>query len=292
MNASNALFGVEGSAVRLLYRLSGARPSSAPYLSGDGFRALCRLSYEGSSRSIFQSASANEGELIFVEAWHLEEFLNGPAREIARPFSVISHNGDRNIDGTFLPLLPPTLRRLFAQNALLRDPRIVPLPIGLENRRLHCNGIVGDFERISRIKRVKKPRILTAFTPATNPSVRLTAMKHLASSPANDSVSRINSRSYRELAAGYMFIASPPGNGEDCHRTWEALYMRSVPVVMRSPLTMAFKARGMPLLLVDSYEELCSWDEAKAARTYEELSPGFDSPSIWFDYWKEVVDRR
>lgn len=292
MNAANALFDLEGGAVRVFYKLNGGRPASTPYLSGDGFRSLCRVFYEGKDRARFQNASVHSGEAVFVEAWHLEEFLKGPAREIACPFSVISHNGDRNIDSTYLQLLPPKLIRLFAQNVLVRDDRVVALPIGLENRRLHCNGIVRDFEVLRRRKPAKKPRILTAFTADTNRSLRLAAMKHLANCPINDTVPRMNSRSYRELAASYMFIASPPGNGEDCHRTWEALYMRSVPVVVRSPLMEAFEARGMPLLLVDSFEELCGWNEAKAEKTYKDLCAGFDSPSIWFDYWQQVIRGR
>ena len=70
-----------------------------------------------------------------------------------------------------------------------------------------------------------------------------------------------------------MFIASPPGNGEDCHRTWEALYMRSVPVVVRSSLMETLNAKGMPLLLVDSYEELCCWDEAKRRESTKNYFP-------------------
>ena len=191
MNAANALFDLQGGAVRLLYRLSGARPASSPYLSGDGFRSLCRLYYEGDNRHLFQTAWLHAGEAIFVEAWHLEEFLKGPARRIPCPFSIISHNGDRNIDESFMPLLPPKLVRLFAQNVLVRDHRIIALPIGLENRRLHCNGIVRDFRAIRRRQPGKRPRVLSAFTVGTNPLIRKQAMAHLARSRVNDTIPRM-----------------------------------------------------------------------------------------------------
>ena len=31
--------------------------------------------------------------------------------------------------------------------------------------------------------------------------------------------------------AHFAFVASPSGNGLDCHRTWEALLLRSIPIV-------------------------------------------------------------
>jgi hypothetical protein len=31
-----------------------------------------------------------------------------------------------------------------------------------------------------------------------------------------------------------MYVLSPPGNGIDCHRTWEALFLGSIPIVKKS----------------------------------------------------------
>jgi hypothetical protein len=100
-----------------------------------------------------------------------------------------------------------------------------------------------------------------------------------------DSFTWTFSRAYRKLAAQYRFIASPPGNGEDCHRTWEALYLRSVPIVIRSPMTEQFHALGLPLWLVDSYDELRGLQESDLEAKYEDLKAGFEHPALWMDYW-------
>ena len=37
-----------------------------------------------------------------------------------------------------------------------------------------------------------------------------------------------------ETTAQYAFVASPPGNGFDCHRTWEALVLGCIVIVQNS----------------------------------------------------------
>jgi len=285
----NLPFKLESELYRSCYRLSGRKPLSAPYLSGDGFRSLCSHFYEGESRELFDPLAVRPGELVFCEAWLLREFLGGPAREIACPFSAISHNGDPNLDSAILPLLPSRLHRLFSQNALVRDERVVPLPIGLENRRLHYNGVTRDFDALRRRRIEKRPRILSAFTVGTNAAVRSRALEELSAGPFHDRVERMNSRAYRNVAADYMFIASPPGNGVDCHRTWEAMYLRSVPIVLRSSLTERFAELGLPLLLVDSYAEVSRLDEEALRSAYEKLAPAFASETLWFGYWERTI---
>jgi hypothetical protein len=289
MNVNNWAFSIEVESARLLYKALGSRPSSAPYLSGDGFRSLCGRFYEGEGRFSFDAAKVKAGDRVFCESWHLREFLQGPGKEIHGPCSVISHNGDMNIDRAIAEMLPFGVSRLFAQNVTVGDPRISPLPIGLENRRLHCNGIPRDFDFLRKKPAAKMPRILSAFSVGTNVSARGPAAEQLAACAVCDSLPRTNSRAYRSLASRYMFIASPPGNGIDCHRTWEAMYLGSVPIVLRSEAMAAFEAQGMPLFIVDSYSEVAAWTQAKAASVFEEMAPRFGAQSLWFDYWKNII---
>ena len=41
---------------------------------------------------------------------------------------------------------------------------------------------------------------------------------------------------YYHLINKYKFILSPSGAGPDCHRTWEALYMGCIPIVISSSI--------------------------------------------------------
>lgn len=62
-------------------------------------------------------------------------------------------------------------------------------------------------------------------------------------------------------------MLSPEGNGIDCYRTWEALYLGAIPIVMVSPSTTAFA--GLPMLFTDDYSEL---SESYLQRRWQEMS--------------------
>jgi hypothetical protein len=289
MKLVNIPFRIESKLVRWYCRTTGARPASYPYLSGDGFRRLARWRYEDPSAPGFTPLDVGAGDLIFCDAWQLDRFLSEFATGISVPFRVISHNGDPNFTEERLSRWPRNLTRLYTQNNLCSDPRVVSLPIGLENACLHYNGVVRDFERLRCGPPPGQNRILVAFTVGTNAAVRGAARSQLDRNPLVVSVDRLNSRAYRKLATGYRFIASPPGNGEDCHRTWEALYLRSVPIVLRSPFTQAMVSLGLPLWIVDSYESLTGLSEADLDREYRARQGGFASPALWMDFWESRI---
>ena len=50
----------------------------------------------------------------------------------------------------------------------------------------------------------------------------------------------------------YKFILSPPGAGEDTHRTWEALYVGCIPIVKSSLLNSLYE--DLPVVIVDDWD--------------------------------------
>ncbi len=53
----------------------------------------------------------------------------------------------------------------------------------------------------------------------------------------------------------YKFGVSPIGNGLDCYRSWEYLYLGIIPIVMDIPLNRYF-SKEVPMVLVDDYGDL------------------------------------
>lgn len=77
---------------------------------------------------------------------------------------------------------------------------------------------------------------------------------------------------YYAAMAGHKFVLSPEGNGVDCYRTWEALYLGAIPIVMASAATSAFA--DLPILLTDDYSELS--EEYLTQRWHEMSSRSFE----------------
>jgi hypothetical protein len=285
---ANIPFGLESRAVRLWYRLSGLRPSSRPFVSGDSFRVLAHHRFEPGSES--DPEKIRKGEIVFVQATRLLEFARSALPQVRQPFVLVTHNGDMNIDGSCRWLAEePKILRWFGQNAILRHPKLRALPIGLENRSLYYNGVLHDFKRLRRRSFPKALRILYAFTVGTNEVERRPAFAALQSCRFAEGFGRVNSRTYRARLSKFGFVASPPGNGIDCHRTWEALYLGVVPIVRRSPFYESFP--GLPVLFVDDWSEVAAWDEDFLAASYERLSVQIAScPYLRFDYWQRLIE--
>jgi hypothetical protein len=77
------------------------------------------------------------------------------------------------------------------------------------------------------------------------------------------------------------FVISPPGNGIDCHRTWEALYMGCIPIVIKNDIYDNWS--DLPILQVESYSQLTN-------ETLENfLKKDFNSEMIEMEYWTKKI---
>ena len=85
----------------------------------------------------------------------------------------------------------------------------------------------------------------------------------------------------------FRFHLSPPGNGLDCHRTWEALYLGVVPVIKSGPLDRLFD--DTPAWIVHSWDELT--EESMEARWQQTMQRwyGQQVERLHFHYWRKVV---
>jgi hypothetical protein len=279
----NLPFAIENDiAWRLNIRLR-RRPSSAPFLSGDTFRTLAGHVIE-ENEEFFQKGERRQG-IVFCASTLSENRLRTIRNE--KEYVLIVHHGDVNLGESFLRALDSSLcRHCFGQNCFVRDPRITPLPIGLEDQWHHQHGNVRDFLRIRRSRVQKSPTIVWGFSLNTNPDERWPCYRALLKCRfAHEVPIGINSRLYKKFINRSMFIASPPGNGADCFRTWEALYLRIVPIVKRSVISEYFTSIGLPLLIVDDWREMISWTQDFLSEEYTRLLPGFSSEKLWLPYW-------
>jgi len=61
-------------------------------------------------------------------------------------------------------------------------------------------------------------------------------------------------KSYLQHLKKHKFCISPEGNGIDCYRTWESLYMKTIPICKRSIVVEEF-AKTFPIYIVDDWSD-------------------------------------
>lgn len=276
---------LERSLRKLSFRLFASNKYSNPYLSQADYKACCMKEYNPR-----RSLVVGPYDIIHLNLLYLREFAVF-SRTITNPYVLVSSGSDNQLSHRlFSQVDSEHLIHWFSQNANVASHKVTCLPIGLEDCSLQTNGIVSFYNKIrsdSLVMQNKSPTILYGFNPDTNPAVRNNCLSQVIKHPLALNVHALP-RDYINSLAQSMFVVSPAGNGLDCHRTWEALYLNTIPIVQGRSFYNQFP--GFPGIVLDSWDELNSITHANVIERYHhclERLRGFEL--IYFDYWKRTI---
>lgn len=96
-------------------------------------------------------------------------------------------------------------------------------------------------------------------------------------------------KGYLELLCSAKFAPSPESNGIDCHRHWEALYCKSIPIVEDNELIKP-KFNNLPVLYTKDYTEI---NDKYLQKVHEEmLDKEFDFSKLFISgYDKDIQEK-
>jgi len=98
-----------------------------------------------------------------------------------------------------------------------------------------------------------------------------------------------SSKCYK-IMSEFKFILSPPGAGFDCHRTWEALYVGTIPIIIKSSINEIFD--DLPVLIVDNWNIITrdfleeKYNEIRAKIDNNE----YNMETLYFQYWIDLIN--
>jgi hypothetical protein len=94
----------------------------------------------------------------------------------------------------------------------------------------------------------------------------------------------LSQQTYFGSLADYKFVASPEGNGIDCHRHYEALMAGAIPIIEYNPLIES-KYKGCPILYTTDYSEI---NESYLLEKYNEmLHTEWDFSPLFLSHYEE-----
>lgn len=275
----------------LIAKSSAPRPTSYPYISGDTFRSKAQHIFDEISNISPEKVKNNE--IVFVDIRKISEFFKVVHPKIKSRYKLITHNGDEAVTKDLVGLMDDKVIHWFGQNINVVHPKVSAIPIGLENMHYYNNGIIGNIKKIQKIHAIKKNNILYGFNIATNPLKRKPIHEVLSNIKVCEKIEGWpNASKYLNILNTYKFVASPPGNGIDCIRTWEAMYLGVIPIVEESILTNYYKEIGLPLLVIKDWGELDKISELSLQHIYHEISPKFLNNALYFDYWNSKIEKK
>ena len=268
---------------------SGDRRSSAPYISGDSFRAGCDFAFDELNDRV-DFSKMQKGSTIFVNADILKRFFSEIHPNIPYPYILVTHNSDHPIPGRFLPHLDDDkIIAWFGQNVSVftRHPKLHPIPIGIANRRWG-HGNIDTFQRMQKdCSSLPKSILLYGNFSSTTHSERGPMVDLFRNKPYCHFESCFkNHEGYLTDLARSQFVLSPRGNGLDCHRTWESLLMGSIPIVRESSLDPMYE--NLPVLIIKDWNEIT---EDLLKTKYEEMtSKNYQMDNIYINYWIDLIN--
>tara|TARA_A100001515_G_C4582250_1_gene213310 strand:+ start:909 stop:1724 length:816 start_codon:yes stop_codon:yes gene_type:complete len=214
---------------------------------------------------------------------------------------LITHNGDNPVNEQRYNLLQKNVSKWLGQNKLIDSNLVEGIPIGLENMilrvssesrlGLHSSQISNAIAKARYIDKKAKEKIdhdkliYLNINPKTQYNERQHIIDLFKDQQWTTHEQKVSWKQYYDSIARHKFVFSPRGNGVDCHRTWEALYLRTIPVVRASITMNEFK--DLPILFVNNWEEI-SYDFLE--KKYEEMiNKDYDLSKLKISYWKNRI---
>jgi hypothetical protein len=223
---------------------------------------------------------------IYVYTHFLDSFFNKFFEHLRDDTVLISHNSDLGIHNNYLKYLEGNkIKKWYCQNRETSHPKLFSIPIGLANSQWpHGNQYL--IKSIREKNNIKNILVYKNFDINTNSYER-----NICNSITRDNSIPLSTQQtiaeYWDTMSRSIFVISPPGNGIDCHRIWEALYLRCVPVVKEHEAFSQFK--HLPILFINRWEEV-TIDFLKTKAIIYQNSEQFDIPLLEIDYWRKKIN--
>ena len=215
--------------------------------------------------------------------------------------TFITHNSDYHIDERVFKFKPKGLKRWYAQNKDYESESLFCIPIGLENMKLR----VSNGSKMGRYSScpengMDKGLYISDLSSKENNHKSLVYMNHnvntfplergFVSNLFKDKnwvtkKSNIHWSEYYKDISSHKFSICPRGNGVDSHRTWESLYLRTIPIVRKSIAMNEFQ--DLPILFIDDWN--CITEEF-LLKSYEEMkSKLYNLSKMKISYWHSLI---
>lgn len=254
-------------------------------VSSGAFRALCDHVF-WCNAAPRENPNFRHGDVVFCkidEVWRLFRALRRTRRRIV----LVTGEGDKPVTPELFAQRPPHVLRWFGMNMFAQDPAAIPIPLGLgeEGHPATLDGM--EIANAMQKQRTRTGLLYANFGTASNPVVR-EPLREWLGKPGQEWVTRHDHQggsgqsAFLEAICSAHFVFCPPGNGEDTHRMWEALYAGAIPVARESPAMRNF--RDLPILFVPQLDglsekflrdQLACWSQRR-----------FSRKKLGIDYWK------
>lgn len=170
-------------------------------------------------------------------------------------FIIFTNLEDTPIDEYIFEKIPENVLSVNAVNAISWGGKVNPIPYGVQ-RKFNINDNRIDILK-EHMKKSKTPSNLLYVNHSENTNKERVGIFDLFSDKSWSVVDRdrLDYSQFLDRMTDSKFVICPIGNAIDCHRNWEVLYMRRVPVMKRYDY-LEYLFKDYPVLFVEDYADV------------------------------------
>ena len=207
-------------------------------------------------------------------------------------FIIFTSLEDTPTDEYIFARIPSNVLMIFATHAIANNYKVKPLVNGLQRRFGYLDNRIKIIENyVSR-----KPKEMTTsnllyvnHSNSTHPDRARIKELFRNQTWARVESSRLSPRKFYKEILKSSFIVCPEGNGIDCHREWEVIYLRRIPVMKWHPYLEKLH-KGNPVLFVHDYEDVTEKLLVKNLNLLD-IAASFDLSEYYLEnYFKSCVE--
>ena len=170
-------------------------------------------------------------------------------------FIIFTNLEDTPIDDQIR--VPDNVLCISAVNAIAHGDKVIPAPYGVQRKMTPDDDRIEQLMGWMEFDNKDNPDNLLYVSHNESSNARRLGIKNLFYDKdwAEVNEQRVGYHTFLSNLSNSKFMICPIGNAIDCHRNWEVLYMRRVPVMVRDPyLEELYK--DYPVLFVNDYKDV------------------------------------
>ena len=249
--------------------------------------------------------------ILYLTVEMLPRFTRWHLWRIRKPFTLVTGDSDLSVSETDIPtrclkalLDNPFLIAWYAQNLDLSHPKLYPIPIGMDYHTIATsNSPSSPHDWGDHLTPSQQEALLRSIQIDAGPLISKTKQAfsnwHFTIDRGNRKECFSHFPKYRSfyqpeflardqswrLNSTFAFTISPLGNGLDCHRTWEALLLGTIPIVKHSPIDALYQ--DLPVVILDEWSDFT--EERMNSELERATTERFDFRRLDLSYWQQVI---
>lgn len=221
----------------------------------------------------------NKSYSFFVKPYCLKYFENNILPHINNNFILVTHNSDHIVGKNSKILKNKFLIKWYGGN-IVPGVKTIGLPIGLENS--YFNRTNYDI-CVKNVSNKKNNLLYFNFNVKTNPERK--KILHILEKNGFKTNDKCSWEEYIKDLSTHKYCLSPHGNGPDCHRTWEALYVGTIPILIKDDILYPH-FKHLPILFINDYNMIT--DAYLENKYYDIINKDYNMDYVKLSYWKQI----